>query len=110
MRTNYRPRFGQIQIGRLTRRCSEREPAVSARANLHVVGGWLRSLTFVVMRASRLILGVIAAAVIVLLVALVYRVGAGPRPPVLTLVSVEPSGMFDDTGAEMSMVTFRADP
>ena len=31
-----------------TRRCSEPEPAVSARANLRVVGGCLRSLTFVV--------------------------------------------------------------
>src|SRR5437667_8979353 len=71
-----------------------------------VFGGADDHLTRSLMRASRFLGGGIAVATAGVLLVLIGRARAEPRPPVLNLVSIEPAGMIDDSGAEMWLVTF----
>jgi hypothetical protein len=57
------------------------------------------------MRVRRIVAGVVGVTVMGLLVVLMLATSTGPRPPVLTLVRVEPAGIIDDSGAEMWLMT-----
>src|SRR5258708_38977298 len=61
--------------------------------------------SFVLMRVRIIVAGSVSATVAGLIALSILATPAGPRPPVLTLVRVEPAGIIDDTGAEMWLMT-----
>ena len=58
------------------------------------------------MRKRRILLSIGVVALLALLVIWVYEPHNIPFPPTATFVSAEPSGMFDNSGAELLLVTF----
>ncbi len=56
------------------------------------------------MRAPRVFAGVIGVTIAVVLGLIILYPRTPPNPPVLSLVSLEPAGVFDDSGVEMSLL------